>query len=459
MKFQFTNSTLGSKNIFLESINQMLQNKEFKQEIEEKVSNNLALKNEVSLLQMLSSGHIDKQAVELLKNALFEPIMHNPQQFGRGQKKLSPRDILQSLGDELRAINPKIFMAFLAIDILSELEEAKERISIKSFIGGAGAGKDTISEYFFYSITDTRTVAEVEFLADLNSCISYEDQVNFLMSFLSQIDTKEIEVQKDITEFEKVIYKNISKTVEQLNQKTPDRKYEYNLKKDEENLITYISRPILTEEEFEGENYEEYEREQKEAYYQNNIPYTEQYKEIFGYIRGGVDMHHYTEKLSQVIRIYNNRTNKPMDKIKEELEDLLNFGNLKENQKNEFRDFLARLIKNDSFLEVLENKHLEETIERVQKAIFKKALKSTKGNFVNKEIFEDSFNQSPKALFKTTKIYFDFDDVIVKFVPEWIKYINKKLSTNYTMQDVKGYWFFQELEDSLRVQGKSEDFI
>lgn len=459
MKFQFTNSTLGSKDIFLKSINEMLKDSEFKQDLENKISNNKVLKEEDSLFQMLSSEEIDKDGVELIKNSLFEPIMYDPVQFGKGQKELSSRDILQSLGDELRTINPKIFMAFLAIDILTELEEGKQRLNIKSFIGSAGAGKDTISEYYFYSITDTRTVAEVDFLSTLNSCINYQDQLNFLMSFLSEITTKQLDIKEGITKFEKVLYKNISKTVEALNKKTQGQANDYNVKKDQEELITFVSRPILNKEQYNGENYEDYEAEQKEAYKQNSIPFTKEYKEIFGYIRGGVDVHHYTEKLSQVIRLYKNKYTKDLSKVKEQLEDLLNFGSIKEVQKEEFREFFARLIKNDKFLEVIENRDLNKTIEDIQKSVFKNALEATKGKFVNSEILEDSFNESPESVFKTVKIYFDFDDVIVKFVPEWIKWMNEKLNRNYTMEDVSHYWFFEDVAKELLNEGKTQDEV
>jgi 5'(3')-deoxyribonucleotidase len=136
----------------------------------------------------------------------------------------------------------------------------------------------------------------------------------------------------------------------------------------------------------------------------------------------------------------------------------MGLGNISEDQKKEFADFFAYLMKNPEIINVIENKDFNATINDLIMKMFKSAISYTEKDFKSTELHVERLKKEPQKLVRETNIYFDFDDVIVNFVPEWIEWINTRLEAEgleagYTIDDVRNFWWFNQLGDTLVEKG------
>lgn len=433
----------------------------------------------LNLLERVISNELINSDIEILKNELPSNILFDSPNLD----SMNTRELLQFTGNFIRKTYDKnIILALFAIDLIELLRNDKQdKLTLKTIVGGAGTGKDTFSKYFFDTITDVRTTNEINFLINLNSIKSKDEQIQYLEELIQNtnlITTNETSENRK-TLFENIFFEEIKNSIKKLkdeqiihsknslNDNHINKSEKLDFSK-EHNLFTFIKRPILSKDEFspysDFPTYKEYITELEETFNYNKIPFNEKNKVIYGFIRKNTNVHHFTEKINQVINLFILFSEKTpgfhsLELIKEELDSILEYSTISEEQIMEFNTFFSFLIKNPNVIEVIINKDINQTKEDILEKNFENAISNTKNDFNSFNIDTNKIPKTFSNIVKDTNIYFDFDDVIVSFVDEWIIWVNSKLDSNYKIGDIKDFWFFNNLELKLRKDGKSTNEI
>lgn len=461
MNFQLTSTSNGIKTIVIKTVNQFLKtNIQFKQNLlnstkqilekqnlskeEQKVLN----ENVKNAIKNIQNGKIDAQDLELLKNENSNTLIYNSELLK--DKNINMRTLLQKTGDVLRNANNKVQISFLAYDLLKELENRNEKMNLSVFMGIAGSGKDTLSSLFNPEIndkiTDLRTPDEVIFVTKLKSLKTLEDQKEYLKDYLSKNSQANEVKQNSLENFDNILASNINEAFGVI-QKYKSVKAKPVKFTGIDEKIKYISRQLMTEDQFEDkQDYENYINNQQKVYEENEISFTKENQLLYGHLRNNVPMKHFTEKLNLLIKVI---VLKQEGKIKDKQEQSYLkeiYEGLKEDQLKQVEDFYKTFKDNQEVFDLIENKDLKETKNQILKEIFKSSISNSKGKY---DLVDYDENTNYADVIEETIVYFDFDDVIVNFIPEWLKWTNERTGRNDTMEDVKDFYYFQQLEKEL----------